>query len=679
MAMRFSFDPGSDSLGWAVFSDKGGQWSAKACGTVLFRQPSLERLRTGGPAARDRGLRRARKRRTGLLRAACRLLVSLGLLPEKRELRAALFAGHGENPDALHLAGRDVFRLARRRGAPCCRTCPQLCFGSEEVIALCARRKSRENLAEIWGRLPAGADAGNRRAELDILLFGHRPPREHQKPRRRDPALRRALAAARSLLDALAKEHGIPEMIACEAAMVKENAGRPKGREGRLALWRKAAERTVCAYSGAPISRAMTLSRLTEIDHVMPLAASNDMSAENTVLCLASANRAKGGRTPRRAFGGAAQWNGMLERAPPAAIARQLAALELPAGKTGFPDRQANLAAAIGKGLMRLAARRFPQAEPVLVPPLDVARRRGAKDRNDHRHHAMDAVCTGLAAFGIALGKEGLEAVAEPALIERIGLSTRNVRLHEQTVYSLRTPGMIGLRKRLCDLTKRDIAHVCDGALRRQLGLAAAEGLPEGLNRFGEEEGIWRVRIARLAADAIILPANAKGAPARAVLPLAHAHLDIVQGRDGAWRAFAVTRHQAAQRGARPVWEMLGGGVLVMRLRRDDLIELDEGERRTVLRVVRLAAAKSMVWLAEPQAAGNLAARHADPADPFRFQFVSASGLKARRALAVRAGADGEYIAKRSNAACLGKSKASGKTAEARRLAPPDPCCPKQG
>ncbi|MFZ1774530.1 MAG: hypothetical protein WAT78_11315, partial [Rhizobiaceae bacterium] len=103
------------------------------------------------------------------------------------------------------------------------------------------------------------------------------------------------------------------------------------------------------------------------------------------------------------------------------------------------------------------------------------------------------------------------------------------------------------------------------------------------------------------------------------------------------------------------------------------------GERRIVLRVARLAAAKSMVWLAEPQAAGNLAARHADPADPFRFQFVSAGGLQARRATAVRAGSEGDYIAKKSNAACLGKGKAEGKTAEARKLSPPDPCCPKQG
>ncbi|MFZ1775583.1 MAG: HNH endonuclease domain-containing protein, partial [Rhizobiaceae bacterium] len=312
----------------------------------------------------------------GLLRVTCRLLAEIGLLPGLREERATLFAGRAENPDALHLAGRDIFRLARRRGPPCCRTCPQACFGSEEAVELCARRQSRDRLAEIWACLPPFAASENGLAALDNLLFGQRPPPERQRPRRGDPALRRALGAAGQLLDDLSGHYGVPDMIACEAAFYPERAERPKGRAGRLSLWRKAARngQVLCHYTGAPISEAMARSRLTEIDHVLPLAASADFSVDNSVLCLAFANRTKGGRTPRRAFGGTAQWNGMLERGLPAAIARQLATRDLPPNKPSFPARQANLAAACGRGLIRLSAKRFPKAEPVLVAPSDVAR-----------------------------------------------------------------------------------------------------------------------------------------------------------------------------------------------------------------------------------------------------------------------------------------------------------------
>ena len=58
-----------------------------------------------------------------------------------------------------------------------------------------------------------------------------------------------------------------------------------------------------CPYTGKVLSFEMVVSSRTEIDHILPFSRTLDNSTANMVVCLASANRAKGDRSPYEAFG----------------------------------------------------------------------------------------------------------------------------------------------------------------------------------------------------------------------------------------------------------------------------------------------------------------------------------------------------------------------------------------
>ena len=69
-----------------------------------------------------------------------------------------------------------------------------------------------------------------------------------------------------------------------------------------------------------------------------------------------------------------------------------------------------------------------------------------------------------------------------------------------------------------------------------------------------------------------------------------------------------------------------------------------------LLRTVRrLANAKGRLYLAAPQEGGSLAARHADPDDPFRWELVTAEGLRRLNARALDVTPAGRVRPRRSN------------------------------
>ena len=74
----------------------------------------------------------------------------------------------------------------------------------------------------------------------------------------------------------------------------------------KLRLWEEQKSLTnvlVCPYTGQPLSFTMVVDSRTEIDHVLPFSRTLDNSSANMVVCLASANRYKGDRSPYEAFG----------------------------------------------------------------------------------------------------------------------------------------------------------------------------------------------------------------------------------------------------------------------------------------------------------------------------------------------------------------------------------------
>jgi CRISPR-associated endonuclease Csn1 len=190
----------------------------------------------------------------------------------------------------------------------------------------------------------------------------------------------------------------------------------------KLRLWEE--QEHVCPYTGTLLTFEMVTSAQTEIDHVLPVSQTLDDSPANMVVCTVKANRDKGNRSPYDAFGhDPAGYNfyDILERAstlPPNKHWRFHAdAMERFEQDRDFLDRQLNETMYLSRTARTYLAHLFDEKSEkrnrVDVTPgrLTAALRRGwglnnmlregqkseegpplPKQRDDHRHHAIDAL-----------------------------------------------------------------------------------------------------------------------------------------------------------------------------------------------------------------------------------------------------------------------------------------------
>jgi CRISPR-associated endonuclease Csn1 len=170
-----------------------------------------------------------------------------------------------------------------------------------------------------------------------------------------------------------------------------------------------------CPFSGEVIRIGRLFSDEVEIEHLIPFADSWDDSAANKVVCMRSANRLKGKQTPFEAFGSTSDWTDIALRAA-----------NLPNNKRwrfapdarqryekmgGFQARQLNETGWLARVAKHyLAAVTDPYKIHVLPGRLTAMIRAkwglnsllpdhnfsDAKNRKDHRHHAIDAIVAGL-------------------------------------------------------------------------------------------------------------------------------------------------------------------------------------------------------------------------------------------------------------------------------------------
>lgn len=165
-----------------------------------------------------------------------------------------------------------------------------------------------------------------------------------------------------------------------------------------------------CPYSGVQISVTMLLSDEVETEHILPFSQTLDDSLNNKTVALRQANRVKGNRTPWDAFGAQStagfDYAGILARAE-----------QMPKGKryrfgedgyqrwlkddAGFLPRALNDTRHMSKvareymSLICPNTRVIPGRMTAMLRAKfglnDVLGLNGEKNRNDHRHHAVDA------------------------------------------------------------------------------------------------------------------------------------------------------------------------------------------------------------------------------------------------------------------------------------------------
>jgi CRISPR-associated endonuclease Csn1 len=286
-----------------------------------------------------------------------------------------------------------------------------------------------------------------------------------------------------------------------------------------------------------------------------------------------------------------------------------------------------------------------------------------AKRRDNHLHHAIDAFVIGVTGRGMLqqvstaadqVRDRLIDDMPEPwegfreQLAERLGRIVVSYRpdhgkagrLHEETAYGIvADPAKEGgatlvYRKALVDLNANEIERIRDRALRDRVkaevapdGKGAKE-IKEALAAFADRHGIRRVRL--LKTEEGFIPINGgNGAPYKAVLAGDNHHIDIFALPDGRWAGEAVSIFDANRRNYRPRWvDEHPDALLVMRVHKGDLICLRHEGRDRIMRIVRLNAKAQRLYLAEHLEAGNLADRHEDTNDPFRWLLASFTRMR---------------------------------------------------
>ena len=602
---------------------------------------------------------------------------------------------------------------------------------SDAVIAACYPHHSNFRNPEAHESLPYYGEVLTRDA---VGADRNKDPEIDGEPARygriANPAVHIGLGQLRRVVNQLIDLYGKPEKIVVELARdLKMNSKQKRNqqkrqKEGRernecfvemlesaeepvtasilrkLRLWEEQgpSKARVCPYTGRQISFEMAVSAQTEIDHILPFSRTLDNSMNNMVVCMASANRAKGDRTPYEAFGDKSSgydYDDILHNAPPNKRWRfQPDAMEQFESKRNFLDRQLTETQYLSRTARTYLAHLYDEKSEgkqlvgAIPGRMTALLRRGwglngmlsesgdeettRKQRDDHRHHAIDAFIVAnttqglLQQFAHAAGSHWEDAAENLAnltpkpwegfhrnelkpFLDKLVISykpdrgTRGVKgkttgqLHNETAYGLiglseDGPSKVVHRKPLSAFKSlKSLEDVPDLPLRRALerlwdevGGKSAEFASQAASRGVMVNGrIQKVRRVRVVEQQSVIPIrDSRGNAYKGYLPGGNEFADVWKMRDRSWKMVVVPTFDANQpdfdlEKFRPVTtkgEHKGKpdptAKRLMRLQIDDMGALGEGADRRIVRVRKMSNSKSgvLVWLDNHNEA-NVAAR----------------------------------------------------------------------
>ena len=195
--------------------------------------------------------------------------------------------------------------------------------------------------------------------------------------------------------------------------------GQPVNRENRLRvkLWEEINKE--CPFSGKRIGVSDLFSNEIQVEHLIPFSYSLDNSRANKVLCIREANQVKGNNTPFEAFGNNPQgynWNLIFERVKKLPHSKRWRFEEEARKKwaknenNDFLRRHLNDTRYIGRLTKEYLECICPRNNIYVLTGRLTALLRGhwglnniiqsnngeRKNRDDHRHHAVDAIVIGM-------------------------------------------------------------------------------------------------------------------------------------------------------------------------------------------------------------------------------------------------------------------------------------------
>ena len=421
-----------------------------------------------------------------------------------------------------------------------------------------------------------------------------------------------------------------------------ENAGQDPSPDmfRKLRLWEEQRQGAVCVcpYTGDTLSCAMVTSSQTEIDHILPFSETLDDSLANKVVCIARANRTKGNRSPYEAFGHSPtgyDYQKILaatDNFPPNKRWRfRQDAMDRFEEEEVFLGRQLNETRYLSRTARAYLAHLYDEKGEgrrcVMATPghLTALLRRAwglqgilradadtgeilRKQRDDHRHHAIDAFVVANTTHGLlqrfARAAESSHHTAAERLallvprpwegfqrehmlpfLERLVVSykpdhgTRGSQgkttgqLHNETAYGLVElsedgPSCVVRRKKLSTLKRKsELDAVRDPDMRRALinlweqvesevqtkGSKASEvparfaerAAHEGVLLEGRRQTVRRVRV--LEKQTVLPIKDGAGKPYKGYIRGGNEFADVWKMRDGSWKIVIVPTFEANQ------------------------------------------------------------------------------------------------------------------------------------
>lgn len=393
-----------------------------------------------------------------------------------------------------------------------------------------------------------------------------------------------------------------------------------------------------CPYSGVQISVEMLLSDEVEVEHILPFSETLDDSLNNKTVALRASNRVKGNRTPWQAFGlqvvAGFDYLGILQRAE-----------QMPKHKryrfgedgykqwlrddAGFLARALNDTRYLSKVAREYLSLICPQNTRVIPGRMtamlrgkfglnDVLSLNGQKNRNDHRHHAVDACVIAVTDQGLLQRFASASARARELqlnrLVEEMPLPWTRYREHvanairhiwvshkpdhgheggffDDTIYGLRGPGKATYRQEIDGVRQRPILNrvvVPFADSKAQ----SADGHRHGLLDDGTPRaymGLWS---------------------------RSNYAIEIVRTEKGRWDAIVIERYRAYQVAAKEGKERLrhptlslSNQPLVMRLLIDDMVRADIDGVTRLMKVLKINRTGDITFVLHNET--NISARYA--------------------------------------------------------------------
>lgn len=410
-----------------------------------------------------------------------------------------------------------------------------------------------------------------------------------------------------------------------------------------------------CPYSGKQISKRMALSSQTEIEHILPFSHTLDDSLSNKTLAMLDANRVKGNRTPweARADFEARGWSyADIEGRTRGMSSQKRKRFLADALQVWLRNDKDFLARALNdtRYLSRVAREYLslvcPQNTRVIPGQMtamlrakfglnDILGVQGIKNRNDHRHHAVDACVIGVTDQGLLQRFSKASANAHERklgrLVENMPDPWQTYRAHvRRAIHAIWVS------------IKPDHGH--EGAMHndtayglRDGGIVSVHKLVEGV-RVREERALKVIHIAgRSPSERHGVLADGSPRPYKGYDGNSNFCIEIFVDDHGHWTGHVMSTFEAYQwvqaRGIESLRHptiSTQGKPLVMRLLINDSIRLvHEGEVRT-LRVVSVKATTQIILCDIHEA--NSDARNRDKSETFRYISKFPSSLKAGNA-----------------------------------------------